>query len=87
MRENDSTSYDQELTLFAVPVIVVMSYFVVKQDGDISCRCLGVLVLAFKIGNLVLEGGRVLFRERRGRNLDTLSGWGTLMGVSARAGA
>ena len=83
--KNNSTGHDQKLTLFAVPVIVAMSYFVVKQDGDISRCCLGVLVLALKISYLLLERRRVLFRKRRGRNLDSLSGWGDIKWASKRA--
>jgi hypothetical protein len=55
-----------------------MGHFVIKQDGDISRRCLDVLVLALKISNLLLERCRVLFREGGGRNLDTLSCWGDI---------
>ena len=74
----NNSSHNQKLTLFAVPVIVAMGHFVIKQDGDISRRCLDVLVLALKISNLLLERCRVLFREGGGRNLDTLSGWGDI---------
>ena len=39
-----------------------------------SRRYLGVLVLARKVGNLLLEGGLVLFGQSRGGNLYFLSG-------------
>jgi hypothetical protein len=57
--------------LFAIPVVVAVGDFIVKQDGDIS-RCLGVLVLALKIGNPLLERSYFLFRESGGRDLNFL---------------
>ena len=62
-----------KLTLFAIPVVVAVSDLIVKQYRDISCRRLGVIVLALKFGDLLLEGGLVLFRQRRGGDLDFLS--------------
>jgi hypothetical protein len=63
----------KKLTLFAIPVVVAVSDLIVEQYWDMSRRYLGVLVLALKVGNLLLEGGLVLFRQSRGRNLNFLS--------------
>jgi hypothetical protein len=62
-----------KLTLFAIPVVVAVSDLIVKQYRDISCRRLGVIILALKFGNLLLKGGLVLFRQCRGGDLDFLS--------------
>ena len=46
-----------------------MSDFIVKQEGDVSRRCLGVLVFALEIGDILLERSLVLVRERRRWNI------------------
>ena len=57
--------FNQDLTLFAIPVVVAVSDFIVKQNGNV-CRCLGVLIFALKICNLLLERSLILFRESGG---------------------
>jgi len=47
--------------LFAIPVVVAMSDFIIKQDGEICYSGLGVLVFALKIGNVLLQRSLVLF--------------------------
>jgi hypothetical protein len=60
-KETATLIIGNDLTLFAIPVVVAMSDFIIKQDGDICCSGLGVLVFALKICNILLERSLVLF--------------------------
>jgi len=69
-------SYDHDLTLFTIHVVVVVSDLIIKQDGDVGRRCLWILIFALKVGNLFLQRSLVLLCERGGWNLDFVSGYG-----------
>jgi hypothetical protein len=40
---------------------MAVSNFIVKQDGDICCCCLGIVIFALEKGNLLLERSPILF--------------------------
>ena len=54
-------SCGQNLTLFAVAVVVTMSHLIVQQEGNING--LGILVLTLEFCDLILKRSLVLFGE------------------------
>jgi hypothetical protein len=67
-------SYSQDLTLFAISIVVTMSDLFVKQEGYISRSYFGVFILAAKVRNLLRQCSLVLLRKRCGRDFDFLPG-------------